>query len=702
MGKQIGDIQSKNLESEYFKKISDLKDELLNLKIENENLKLQLKRQTELTKNTQKQYLALVKAVDQGILVEDENNNILLINRPFIELFNLQKNPKELFGVNNSNFGEDTKHFFKNPEEYEFLIDQIRKDQTPVFNEEIYFKDGKIFELGYYPLRLNNKYMGCLWRMVNITERRLKEQTIAEKEKKYRKILNNMNIGVLEVDNNDIILKAYEGFCELSGYSEEELIGQKANDLFSADFNSEKLVDKENENRKLGLEGKYEIQFKKKSGDVIYVIVSASPIYNEKNEIIGSIGIHSDISQQKSDQINLQIAKKELEEARKHEKLFLANVSHEIRTPINGIVGMTHLLLDTKLQGKQKEYLENIKFSSEILMNLVSDVLDFSKIDAGEMHASNEVFSINNLLSGLFQIFKIRAMENDIDFSFKIGGNLPDSVISDSTFLSQILINLLNNAIKFTEKGNISLELNLVHQIGNVYLTEFIIEDTGIGMSDEQLGKIFDSYKQASNSIKNKYGGTGLGLNIVKKLVNILGGEIYAESKENVGSKFTFTIPLLNATSDLKIISFSKDKIKKQLEDKLILLVEDNIMNRKYAEALLKKWGINFDVAVDGEEALRKSTNKKYDLIFMDISLPKFDGFEVTKQIRTISKENPNRFTPIVALTAAAFTDELEKVMKNGMDGYLTKPYTPENLFESLQLHLTTDQAQLKNKNNAT
>ncbi|MFY7909483.1 MAG: ATP-binding protein [Emticicia sp.] len=530
-------------------------------------------------------------------------------------------------------------------------------------------------------------------------------QALQYSEEKYRGIIENMDLGLIEVDNDDVIAKAYKSFCELTGYEENELIGKNASNFLLPEEDFKRVIAEQNANRLDGKTGVYEIPIKKKNGEIIWVIVSGAPIIDSNGKVIGSVGIHLDITDRKRTQEALEEARKVAEDARRAEKRFLANMSHEIRTPINAIIGMTHLLYDTNPNKKQVEYLSAINYSADLLLNLVSDVLDISKIEAGEMKLTEQTFSLKDLINSTLQTFRLRLQGKDVKLIFEFDEEIENDVIGDSTFLTQILMNLLSNSVKFTEKGKIGVQVSLLCKLGDFLMTEIKVFDTGIGISPQSLGRIFDSFKQADQDVKIKYGGTGLGLAIVKQLVNIHGGEISAESTLNEGTTFTFTLPLKDSKQKNQKLHAISASVSEDWKNYHVLVVEDNLINQKYVEGLLLKWKMSYKIANHGIEALDFIKNEDFDIILMDIRMPEMDGYETTMAIRQL-EGNHNQHIPIIALTASALSDEVDYAFEIGMNSYLTKPFTPDQLREVLEQRLQlnphreiTSDEEVKNEN---
>lgn len=518
-------------------------------------------------------------------------------------------------------------------------------------------------------------------------------QELIDSEQKYKRIIENMELGLLEVDTNGKIIKAYNWFCDMVGYSEEELMGQFANEVF-LEKDQIQILEEQDSNRMRGQAGVYEVRMKKKNGDFLWVLISGAPIYDKAGEIIGSLGIHYDITKQKILQIELEKAKRIAEAAQEAEKQFLANMSHEIRTPLNAVIGMTHLLFDTKLSSKQKEYLSILKSSAALLRGLISDILDFSKIESGQLEVHPKEFDLIGLIKSIQKTFQLKLESKPVEIKTKIDPRIETTVLGDDLLLNQILFNLVGNAEKFTSEGTIKVIVKLLEKTDNILNLEFQVSDTGIGIEPEKKKLIFQDFKQASNEIKLKYGGTGLGLAITKRLVEMQGGSIEVDSVYGQGTTFTFNLTYED-TGRKAIMSnqeltqaehFSSGNLR-------ILVVEDNYMNRKYISTLLTNWNIYHKMVTDGQQAIDICQKEQFDLIFMDIQMPIMDGFQATIAIRNTN--NLNQEVPILALTASAMIKEREKAEEVGMSGFLTKPFTPIQLLKVISKYKNTEEEEV-------
>jgi PAS domain S-box-containing protein len=625
----------------------------------------------------------LVENLHAGVLVEDENRKIVLVNQQFCDFFSIPVSPSSMIGADCVQAAEQSKHLFLDPEAFVQGVDLLLKNRRLTLAEDLYMADGKILERHYIPVYHEAEYLGHMWHYQDITVKRTAGERLRKSEEKYRGIMENMELGLLEVSSDAKIVRAYPRFCEMVGYTEEEIIGKDPIKLFSPLGFSEKARQEEDRFIK-GKSVIWEAPLLKKNGAIVWTLINNTPIYNNLGVLVGTLGIHLDITEQKLLQADLERARQEAEQARDAEKAFLANMSHEIRNPINSIVGMTNLLYDTHLSKEQLEYVNTLKYSSELLHSLVSDVLDISKIDQGKMDPQLEDFEFVEMMRALCRTFEFRLAQRDVKFIFKIDASIPSRLRSDPTFIHQILLNLLSNAFKFTEHGQILFSIVSVLDDGKKRL-KFTLKDSGMGIEADRLPFIFERFNQAGKANKPHQDGTGLGLPITKQLVELLGGTITVSSQPATGTTFEVLLPYELAKEQDPISFVSKQpKISVNAEQLKVLIVEDNPMNRRYLENLLLKWGLSYTSAEDGQIALNILENKRFDLILMDIRMPNLDGYETTLRLRNAG-HNPNQNVPIIALTASALLDEKEKALQAGMNHHLSKPFTPEQLQGAFQ-----------------
>ncbi|WP_017733222.1 ATP-binding protein [Nafulsella turpanensis] len=367
---------------------------------------------------------------------------------------------------------------------------------------------------------------------------------------------------------------------------------------------------------------------------------------------------------------------------------FLSVMSHEIRTPLNAVIGMSHLLMQTKPQPHQLTYLKTLRFSAENLLVLVNDILDYSKIEAGKIEFEETDFLLRDLIVGIKESLSVKAEEKGIRLKLLWDDDLPEVVCGDFARLAQILNNLIGNALKFTEKGHVKIIVNLLEEEEHQYQVEFMVEDTGIGISPEKQLLIFDKFSQAESNTTRRFGGTGLGLSITKRLLEMMGSQIMLKSEAGVGSKFYFTLRLKRSNKTAAELNnlLPATFFSESLKGARLLLVEDNQVNQFIALEFLKNWGMEVEVANNGVEAVELAKARIYDLILMDLQMPEMDGYEASRTIKAL--ESPSGKAPIIALTASAQLDSKDKVYKSGMVDFVAKPFNPNELRAKLHKHL--------------
>jgi signal transduction histidine kinase/ActR/RegA family two-component response regulator len=366
---------------------------------------------------------------------------------------------------------------------------------------------------------------------------------------------------------------------------------------------------------------------------------------------------------------------------------FLSTMSHEIRTPINGVIGIANLLKDENLTKQQKEYVDVLHFSANHLLSLVSDILDFSKIETGKVDFEKTNFDLNQVCNAVYHLYKLHADEKKIDLIYTPDTSLKQSIYGDQVRLNQVLTNLLGNAIKFTEKGNIFFSYKVLTETVNNCTIEFKIKDTGIGIKTEEQASVFDGFSQANKNISRVYGGTGLGLTICKKLVELQGGKISMVSEYGKGSEFAFYISFeKNVTTDVNVndeapnISTNTNR----LTGMKVLVAEDNNINILVIKRFLEKWGISYKIGLTGKEAVEYANAEGFDLILMDLHMPEMDGEDATRMIRNSADDKVSKI-PIIALTANASTVTQKKLLENGFNNYISKPFNPDILFKMIK-----------------
>jgi len=532
--------------------------------------------------------------------------------------------------------------------------------------------------------------------LINIRNRQKWDNQLRLQEEKYRNIIANMNLGLLEVNLNDVIVYANQSFCDMSGYTLEELKGRRAAEMFVAESNR-KIIYNKNEQRQESISDSYEIEVSDKYGQPHWWFISGAPNYNNKGNLIGSIGIHLDITEQKRLEQELAKAKTFAEAAAKAKELFLANMSHEIRTPLNVIIGMIRQLTKENLTTDQHFYVKQSESSAKHLLTILNNVLDIAKIESGDMEIVQEAFSPSALAYNVHSIMYSQARNKNLEFKINISPNIQPVLKGDETRLRQVLINLIGNAVKFTEKGSINLSVELIEKHTDAQKLRFEVKDTGIGMSEEFVLRIFDKFSQEHNTSNRKYEGTGLGMAISHDLIQLMGGKMEVKSAKNEGTtcRFELTFPIGAANS---LVSKSQQIKEGVFKGKKALLVEDNEMNRFIAIQSLDYLGFETIEAENGQVATERIQQENFDIVLMDIQMPVMDGVEATTFIR----EKLNNQTPIIALTANAFKHDIDLYLKKGMNDFITKPYDEQDFFRKIEhvLSLSYDIFQAEKQGN--
>ena len=520
---------------------------------------------------------------------------------------------------------------------------------------------------------------------------------------RYRAIYESVLDGIITIDERGLIESANPAAVRLFGYQPEEMLGKNVSLLMPSPYREEHDSYLKNYlvsgRRKIIGIGR-EVVGLRKDGTIFPMDLAVSELWIEGRRMF--TGLVRDITQRKRAAEELERAKTAAEEANRIKGQFLANVSHELRTPMNAILGMTELALDEQLPPEVRGYLETVKDSADALLGLLNEILDFSRLEAGAMSLETAPFGLRAMLGEVMKAMGIRARQKGLEPAWQVAADLPEGYLGDALRLRQILFNLLGNAIKFTERGEVVVTVSALDQSGPEVLLQFAVRDTGIGISAEQQQRIFAPFTQADASTTRHYGGTGLGLAIVSSLTALMGGRVWVESEPGKGSTFFFTVRLATAPAypadepgngarqrpaGVRSVDRTASARRCQFEvpehlasqtvapsrPLRILVAEDTLANQKLIRRILQKRGHLVEVAANGREAVTLVRQQDFDVVLMDVQMPLMDGFQATAAIRALREPKKSEL-PIIALTAHAMRGDRERCLRAGMDDYVSKP----------------------------
>ena len=520
----------------------------------------------------------------------------------------------------------------------------------------------------------------------DITERKKFEKALVESEERFRKLVQYSTDITTVIKADGTIIYESPSFFRLFGYS-ESLIGKNVFNFLHAEDIQKAMTELGRAIQMGGVSDPIEFRFKTASGDYKYIETIGNNLLTEPS-IEGIVLNSREITERKKVEKELVRAKNQAVAAAQAKSDFLSNMSHEIRTPMNAIVGFTNLLIEKGFDKEVMEYLFSIKYSADNLLFVINDILDFSKIESGKISFESIDFNVHELLEDSLKIFKSKADEKGLELKLDNNKDVPQMLVGDPFRLNQILINLIGNAIKFTNKGYVEVSMKTVSTSNNKTNIAFTVKDTGIGIAKDKHGIVFESFNQGYTDISRKFGGTGLGLAITKNLTQLQGGKISLSSTVKVGSAFTVELPFTISTK--KVSHRDNDEVgqEKNLSGLRILVVEDNKMNQFVAKQIIEKWNATTTMANNGSEAIQILTVSNFDLVLMDLQMPEMSGYQATEFIRSKSTTVLNPAIPIIALTADAFSETKRKVFEAGMDDFVTKPFNQEELYSKIIKHI--------------
>ncbi|WP_428265119.1 PAS domain S-box protein [Haliangium sp.] len=638
--------------------------------------------------DAQREFIQQVLDHDPNLIfVKDARGNFLLVNQAVAKLFG--KSVDELTDVSNYAVHASPEEVDAYNETDQRVIENL---ESIKLEEPFSLSDGSTrwFETFKTPLRRANGEVCVLGISIDITERKLEQM----KDARFTAIIESSVDAIVSLDRRGRIIYWNPAAEALLGYTREEAVGMS---VFS--MSPERMRDdtKALVARLWAGESQppFETRRLHKDGHEVDVVLSVSPVRLPDGEVVGLASILRDVTERKEFERELVLAKEQAETATVAKSQFLANISHEIRTPLNGVIGMTSLLFTTELDEEQRGYVESIEISGNTLLTLINDILDFSKMESEQLRLQREPFGVLECVNKAVSMSSSMAGQRDLHLSTDVDTELPRYIVGDPTRLLQVLCNLINNAVKFTEAGRVAVSVGLVHHSGDDVELLFSVQDTGIGIPASKLDTLFERFTQVDTSATRKYGGTGLGLAISKRLVELMGGRIWVESEEGRGSTFSFTMHATVASEAVDEVQASRPEVaaagsrpdaRRALK---ILVAEDNLVNQKVAVGLLRRLGHEIDVAENGASVLAALAQRRYDVVFMDLHMPVMDGVVTTQRI--IERCPASQRPVIVAMTADAMHGDREYCLEIGMQDYISKPVTLEKLSSVLDTWCSGD-----------
>lgn len=609
-----------------------------------------------------------------GILIRDKAGKVLWMNEPLEQILGYSRAEMSGKTFGHMLLGEDTDltvfetavQAVAENRPYEVELKIYKKDKTPIW---IFITNSPLFnEAGQV-----DRQVAVL---VDITERKKADQQLSM----LSLVASNSVSGVVINNEKGEVEWVNDAFTKITGYHLRDVQDKHLGDVLKGELTDVAIIEKSRELSKNKQSFEVDLLVYRKDGQPLWISVINSVILNSVGKVDKYIEVIIDITAKKKAELQLIAAKEEALQLNRAKDIFIGVMSHEIRTPLNAVIGMSHLLLDDNPLPSQTENLNVLKFSAENLMMLINDVLDFTKIETGNIELEKVNLNLRELVKSVTASMQYKASGKDIYLKANIDEDIPQLVLGDYTRLCQILLNITSNAVKFTDQGGITIDLKIIEQTAKIVRIRFAVSDTGIGIPADKIGTIFESFKQAEADTTRKYGGTGLGLAISKRLVDLHESRINVDSVLGHGSTFWFTISF-NKTDERS--NNTSSKVEEALNIN-ILVADDNQINRLLINKVLKKWGVTADFAENGAEAVQKiEANQTYDVVLMDIHMPEMGGIEATKIIRARPEPYFQRLV-IIALTASMLNNQMGEIGLAGMNDYVLKPFEPKMLYDKL------------------
>ncbi|MBP9143260.1 MAG: response regulator [Thermoanaerobaculia bacterium] len=634
---------------------------------------------------------ALVGSLEGAVLVETADRRIALANASFCKLFGVPAPPEAMIGADCSHAAEGSKNLFQSPDLFIAGVERALENRQPVANEVLEMADGRIVERDFVPISLDGRPAGHAWHYREVTARVRAEREVARLKNFYEQVLGSMPVQLAVFDRELrylhvtpsaigdpatrqwIIGRTDREFCERRGLAPEI---------------AEARVAVIREALDTGRSSTFEESFTDRTGELRHFVRFVHPVVDDTGQVVAALGYGLDITDRKRFEEQLTAANRAIEESARARERFLASISHEIRTPLNAVIGMTFLLDETALGAEQESYLAAIRFSADTLLSLINDVLDISKLEAGGVELESIPFRLDSLLRELASATRFDAERKGLALHLQVDPELELPLLGDPTRLRQVLINLVSNAVKFTDQGDIEIAARTLAPVEGRTPVQISVGDSGIGIAPEKRALIFEPFAQERADTARRFGGTGLGLAIVHQIVEHMGGSVTVGDRPGGGTIFTVEVALATAPpAALPAHAAVTSNPELELAGARLLLVEDNRVNQVVASRILRRFGATVEIVSSGEEALQRLAGEEFELVLMDVQMPGLDGYETTRRIRSDLGLAAAQL-PVLALTASVLPEERRRAAAAGMNDFIAKPFDPQRIRQVIADHL--------------